>query len=246
MSELYNVYRDGKYLGSAYLELPAKMVEPLLELDVSDLNKLLHIINHMTEQQEQMGLAIVREFEGRYKEGKLTVYKLPSEDGGGTFEVAGVNDKYHSAKAHELRELINIGEHTEAELEAARHIVSYTEPVRKFFPNMQLADANPNIEFLLRDCGFNRGLKGAATILQIAIGMMGEDIDGVIGSESKEAFALWLKKPLDLALMITDARDEYERTSYPWKKTKRNESSSMWEGLVNRWQKAHIVSGRFV
>jgi lysozyme family protein len=200
----------------------------------------------MTEQQEQMGLAIVQEFEGRYKDGKLTVYKLPSEDKGGTFEVAGVNDKYHYTKAHELRELINRGEHTKAELEAARHIISYTEPVRKFFPSIQLADDNPDIEFLLRDCAFNRGLKGVATILQIAIGMVGKDIDGVIGDESKEAFALWLKKPLDLALMITDAREEYERGSYPWKSTKRNESSSLWKGLVNRWQKAQLVSGRFV
>jgi hypothetical protein len=46
MSEMYNIYRDGEYIGSAYLELPAEMVEPLLELDVSDLNRLLNVISH--------------------------------------------------------------------------------------------------------------------------------------------------------------------------------------------------------
>jgi hypothetical protein len=198
----------------------------------------------MTEQQEQMGLAIVREFEGRYKDGKLTVYKLPKEDLGGSFEVAGINDKYHSEKANELRTLINQGAHNEAELAAAQHIIDYTNPIRKFFPSEELADKNPNIEFLLRDCGFNRGLKGAATILQIALGI--EDIDGVIGPKSKEGFAMWLARPEDLALMIKDAREAYERTSYPWKRTKRNESSSLWEGLSNRWTKAHEASKRFI
>jgi lysozyme family protein len=195
----------------------------------------------MTEQQEQMGLAIVREFEGRYEDGKLIVYSLPPEDKGGTFEVAGVNDKYHYTKAHEFRKLINEGEQVEAELGVARYIITYTEPVRKFFPSTQLADAHPHIEFLLRDCAFNRGLKGAATILQIAIGMEGKDIDGVIGDESKKAFALWLEKSSYLALMITDAREQYERK---WKR--RNESSSLWKGLASRWQKAHAVSARFI
>jgi hypothetical protein len=49
MSELYKVYRDGEYLGSVYLELPAVMVEPMLELDTSDLVRLLEVIEHEHE-----------------------------------------------------------------------------------------------------------------------------------------------------------------------------------------------------
>jgi len=197
------------------------------------------------EQRLEMGMIIVREFEGRYKNGKLQVYYLPAEDTGGDYEIAGINDKYHPHEAKELRGLIEEdGRHEAAETQAAAYIVSYTNPVVNFFPSESLANANPNIEFLLRDCAFNRGNRGAATILQIAIGM--SDIDGVIGPQSKKAFAKWLEKPADLALMIKDAREEYERNTYPWKSNKRDESSSLWKGLASRWEKAHNASQQFI
>ena len=42
-----------------------------------------------------MGQAIVR-FEGRYRGGDLQVYNLPKGDGCGSFEVAGINERYPS------------------------------------------------------------------------------------------------------------------------------------------------------
>src|ERR1700746_3063085 len=123
------------------------------------------------EQRHAMGLAIVREFEGRYKDGKLQVYKLPVGDGGGAFEIAGINDRYHPSKAGQLKALIENGEHDKAEAEAADYIVEYTRCVLKFFPSAQAAEVVPAIEFMLRDTAFNRGCKGAAAVLPIALGM---------------------------------------------------------------------------
>ena len=194
-----------------------------------------------------MGRLIVSEFEGRYKSGKLQWYKLPSGDGGGSFEVAGINERYHEETAWALRRLIDDGFHEKAEAEAASYIIKYTGPVLKFFPSRESAEANPGVEFVLRDCGFNRGAKGAATILQIALGM--SDIDGIVGPATRAEFAKQLNEPGAKEVLgnLTKARETYERASYPWKPTGRNESSKFWKGLSNRWAKAHTIANtRFV
>lgn len=200
-----------------------------------------------TEQRQEMGFAIVREFEGRYRNGKLTVYMLPAGDGGGAFEVAGINDRYHATKANILRQLIESGAHEKAEMEAAAYIVEYTRPVLKFFPSHVAAEENPPIEFILRDSCFNRGPKGAATILQLALVM--DVIDGIIGPMTHREFAKQLEDPgvEDLLWRLTEARETYERSSYAWKPSARSESSKFWKGLSNRWAKAHtIATERFV
>jgi lysozyme family protein len=189
----------------------------------------------MNEKRIEMGKAIV-EFEGRFdKAGNLMVYKLPPGDGGGAYEVAGINERYHPSKAKQLKDLIEAGQHQKAMREASEYIEAYTRPVRKFFPSEELADQNPAIEFVLRDSAFNRGAKGAATILQIALGV---PIDGVIGPNSKAAFGLALHEA-NMLRRITAAREIYERNSYAWKSGKRDESSKFWAGLSNRWSKAH-------
>jgi hypothetical protein len=186
-------------------------------------------------KRKQMGLEIVA-FEGRFANGKLQVYQLPAGDGGGAYEIAGINDRYHPAKAKELRALIEGGQHEKARLEAGDYIVSYTDPILKFFPTPEDAEKNPHIEFLLRDTAFNRGAKGAATVLQLALGV---DPDGVVGPITKAAFKRALEDDALLAKKITEARQRYERTSYPWKKSTRDESSKFWKGLSSRWDKAH-------
>ena len=95
---------------------------------------------NVDEQRHAMGLAIVREFEGRYKDGKLQVYKLPVGDGGGAFEIAGINDRYHPSKAGQLKALIENGQHEKAEAEAADYILEYTRCVLKFFQPAQAAE----------------------------------------------------------------------------------------------------------
>jgi lysozyme family protein len=148
--------------------------------------------------------------------------------------------------AAKLKELIDEGMHGQAETQAAAYIEEYTRGVLRFFPNPEAANANPGIEFVLRDTCFNRGLKGAATVLQIALGM--HHIDGLIGPMSREKFAHKLDDPGPAAVLaaITAARETYERNTYEWKPASRDEKSKFWKGLSNRWAKAHQVAGGFV
>ena len=195
-------------------------------------------------KREQMGHEIVN-FEGRFKNGKLQVYKLPSGDGGGAYEIAGINERYHPQEALKLKNMIDAGENEKAKDECADYIVHYTDEVLNFFPDHSYAEANPHIEFLLRDSAFNRGPRGAGTILQLAIGA--QPVDGMVGPKTREVF----KKALDespslVATGITQARETYERNSYAWKKGKRDESSKFWAGLSNRWAKAQSVAEKLV
>jgi lysozyme family protein len=193
------------------------------------------------EKRQAMGKAIV-EFEGRYKDGKLQWYKLPPGDGGGDYEVAGINERYHPAKADRLKRLIDDGQHEQAEAEAAAYIEKYTQGVLGFFPSPEAASANPPIEFVLRDTAFNRGMKGAATVLQLALGI--EQIDGRVGPMTQREFARQLEQPGAAAVLraLTAAREQYERNVFAWKTSSRDESSKFWRGLSNRWAKAHEVA----
>jgi hypothetical protein len=189
-----------------------------------------------------MGKAIV-ELEGRFdRHGNLLIYKLPEGDGGGSFEVAGVNDRYHSKIAHRLKGLIESGEPDKALEEAADYIADYTETVLKFFPGGCDRSKCGHLEFILRDTCFNRGARGAGTVLQLALGML--DIDGVVGPATKAEFEKQLHE-LDaeqIALALTSARETYERNTYNWKKNARDESSKFWAGLSNRWKKSHQIA----
>jgi hypothetical protein len=192
-----------------------------------------------------MGKAIV-EFEGRYKDGKLQMYKLPAGDGGGEWECAGINSKYHPQECAKLRGLIEGGAYQEAEHEAARYIEEYTRGLVSFFPSPQSAEENPAIEFVLRDTAFNRGIKGAATVLQLALGM--SEIDGLCGPMTHREFARQLVEPgpAEVLVNLTKARETYERNVYAWKPNARDESSRFWKGLSNRWVKAHAAASEFV
>jgi hypothetical protein len=89
-------------------------------------------------------------------------------------------------------------------------------------------------------------LKGSATILQLALGM--HEIDGVVGPMTHREFAEQLRDPGadELLRNLTKARETYERSVYPWKRSSRDESSSLWKGLSNRWVKADKVAQSFV
>lgn len=185
--------------------------------------------------RERIAAHIVK-VEGRFdKQGRLQVYRLPKGDDGGTYEVAGINDKYHRAEAHALRALIQAGKHKQAEKRAGEYIMRYTDAVKGWWPPHKLR--RPDIELLLRDIFFNRGNRGAAATLQIALGV---HIDGRVGKITKAAFAATLKTRVDaLPKKLTAARATYERTKYPWKKRARNEKSPLWKGLRNRWNNTY-------
>lgn len=196
-----------------------------------------------TTKREKMGAHIVK-VEGRFdREGRLQVYQLPAADGGGRFEVAGINEKYHRPKAVKLRGMIQSGQHAAAKKAAADYIIDFTDKVVNWFPEGK-ASKYPHVEFLLRDVFFNRGNRGAAAVLQLALGVT---VDGRIGPVSRSAFYEALADDADaLAKKITAARAQYEKKTYPWKTRSRNERSPFWKGLSNRWAKTHKAAMELV
>jgi lysozyme family protein len=161
--------------------------------------------------------------------GRLQVYKLDPEDGGGRYEVAGINERYHKQLCDELVALIEAGQYAEAERRAVAFIADYTEGAAGW-------TSNPGVEFYLRDSMFNRGARGAAWILQEAVGA---PIDQVVGPQTLAAVAREETRPSALLQNLRRAREAYERL-------KRDESSRYWRGLVNRWNNALAAAKSFL
>jgi lysozyme family protein len=172
-----------------------------------------------------MAKAIV-DFEARRVNGKLTVYHPPANDGGGAYEVAGINVRYHPAQAAKLKALIEAGRADEAEIAAADFVLAYTEAAAAW-------TTDAGVEFYLRDAIFNRGPKGAARILQRALAVKD---DGEIGPITRSALA---RTSADqLLTKLRAARESYERDVVGYR-------ANFWSGLVNRWDKALITARAF-
>ena len=157
----------------------------------------------------------------RDAEGRLRAYRLPANDGGGSYEVAGINERYHPHTAAALKRLLDLGKHKEAETRAVEHIASYTDAVKDW-----VNDAA--VELFLRDCCFNRGPGGAAKILQLAVGAK---LDGHVGDKTKLAAKKWANRPILLLARLRMARERYEDLVAPGRLNLR-------AGLENRWDKA--------
>jgi lysozyme family protein len=122
---------------------------------------------------------------------------LAPEDGGGTYEVAGINDRYHPQEAEHLAQLIHAGQYEEAERQAKEIIATYTDFVTRW-------TASTAIECYLRDCAFNRGARGAARILQRAVGATD---DGTVGKITLELVGAQEGKPASLLKEMRRARE---------------------------------------
>jgi hypothetical protein len=180
------------------------------------------------EQRWEMARFIFSVEARKGKDGKLRVYKLRAADGGGTFEVAGINDRYHPEKARELAALIRAGKQTEAEREAIDYLATYTDVARKW-------TRVPALEAFLRDCAFNRGPKGALRILQLALKVAD---DGRFGPVTKGALTTAQAEPGELLLRLRAARGTYERRVAP----PVGKRAAFWEGLTNRWNQAEAFA----
>ena len=135
----------------------------------------------------------------RGKDGKLRVYKLPPADGGGTYEVAGINDRYHPGMAAHLKRCIEQGWHDRAEMDIRAYLADYTAVAAIW------AGGCAAVEAFLRDCAFNRGPKGALRILQLAIGAPD---DGKYGPATKAAFKDAMQSPGGLIKRLRLAREK--------------------------------------
>ena len=180
------------------------------------------------EQRTRMAKSIVAFEARRDGKGRLAVYALPAGDGGGRYEVAGINDRYHKAEVDHVITLIEAGRHDEAEAYVVEFIAKYTDVVVGW-------SDDPGVEFYLRDCAFNRGPKGAARILQRAVGVPD---DGEVGPQTRSAIADYT--PEQLLVRLRAVREAYEREV-----VHRDESSKFWRGLVNRWDNALTIARKF-
>lgn len=166
---------------------------------------------------------IILGYEARRDEkGRVRLYRLPASDGGGKWEYAGINERYHPHALARICSLMAAGKHQEAEEFAVQYIEEYTRPA-------SLISNEPALQFALRDICWNRGLGGARKTFQMALGVVA---DGQIGPKTKAAQRLAERAPFTLLKSIRDAREKYERVIVG-----RNEKSEFWTGLKNRWIK---------
>ena len=184
------------------------------------------------EQKLEMARFILSAEARRGKDGNLKVYKLPAADGGGTYEVAGINDRYHPQAASFIKRLLEEKRFKAAEEYIVDYLLHYTDIVSKW-------TQHPAIEAFLRDSVFNRGPKGALRILQLAIGVTD---DGNFGPKTRAALSESLKNPAILLKGLRRSREAYERKVAPPVGAR----AKFWDGLVNRWNKAYDFANKYI
>lgn len=119
-----------------------------------------------TPHADTFGKEIINLEARRDKDGNITTYKLPAADGGGTHEIAGINNKYHPKAYARIKKLIDAGKHQEAEQAVSDYIISYTQPAGDILVAQGVNSAAA--EFMLRDIYFNMGPGGTDKVLKRA------------------------------------------------------------------------------
>ena len=140
------------------------------------------------------------EWEGRKdKQGNLAVYKLPSGDMGGNFEVAGINDRYHP-EAFKAISSLPAQERAKA---AAEYIQGYTAPLVERLPQ--------TLQPFTQDLAFNRGLGGATKYIQQGLNALGQKVavDGGFGPKTLAAINQVEPRALMRAARDAQLQDEY-------------------------------------
>lgn len=175
----------------------------------------------------------------RDRQGNVRIFKLKPADGGGRFEYAGINDKYHPEALEQIRGMLATGRVASAEAFAVNYIAQYTDDVKLWKPV-------PAMEAFLRDSTFNRGAKGALRILQMALGVAA---DGKFGPITKAAMEAAQEDPQNtkantaaLLKKLRKARERYERRIAPPVGAR----AEFWPGLVNRWNAAEKMAAGYL
>jgi hypothetical protein len=101
--------------------------------------------------------------------GRIAVYSLPSGDGGGDYEVAGINQKYHPQEAAKLKAMVESGSSNEdIENEIMAYYKSFTQ---QGVDLINSATQSQGIELFMRDSTLNHGLRGTINVLSRALGI---------------------------------------------------------------------------
>jgi len=140
------------------------------------------------------------EWEGRKdKQGNLAVYKLPSGDMGGNYEVAGINDRYHP----EAFKAISSLPPQERAKAAAEYIQGYTAPLVERLPQP--------LQPFAQDLAFNRGLGCATKYIQQGLNSLGQKVavDGGMGPKTLTAINQVEPRALMRAASQAQLEDEY-------------------------------------
>ncbi len=105
----------------------------------------------------------------RDENGNLTVYKLPAGDGGGTHEIAGINNKNHPQEFARLKGMIESGRHDEAEQEASRYMMAYTQPASDVLEKSGVQSRG--LDYFIRDMYLNGGESFPSRVIHRALGI---------------------------------------------------------------------------
>lgn len=156
------------------------------------------------------------------KQGNLVPYELPAGDGGGSVEIAGINDRYHPDMVQKLLKM----QPAQREKAATDYYHGYTAPVRKW-------STHPAIQSFLQDTYINRGPGGTAWVIQRATGI---NEDGLPGPQTSKALQEAEKaNPAMLLNSLRRGREAYEVE----KVGTQGNRAKFQKGLQNRWNKAY-------
>jgi len=156
----------------------------------------------MRQEQDPLSIAALKtiNWEARKdKQGNVQVYKLPAGDMGGSFEVAGINDKYHPDAFKRIAAL-PAQERAQA---AAQYVKEYTSPFVSKLPEQ--------IRPFAQDLAFNRGMGGATKYIQQGLNALGQKVtvDGGLGPKTLAAINQVDPRALMRAASQAQLNDEY-------------------------------------
>ena len=155
--------------------------------------------------------------------GNLAVFKPPSGDGGGSFEVAGITQKFQPKEAAQLKRLIQQGRSGEAEKQAKQFFKKRAQPFVKH-------TSREGLKLQLTDTVHHRGEGGLRRVLQRATGSKARSSATLIRQLSKDPKAL--------------AKFNKARVDYELKEVDRGRASRVKfrRGLLNRFKQANIAA----
>jgi hypothetical protein len=154
--------------------------------------------------------------------GNLKVYYMPGNDGGGKYEIAGINVRYHPQKAAQLKSLIDQGQYQQAEAEAKAYIMQYTNTVAP------ISNGNAGIEYALRDAAFNRGQGGCNWMAKFAAGVTPLSLGSATAEQRKAILEAQNRDPIGFLNKFRAASETYERDRVGYR-------ANFWKGLTKRW-----------
>ena len=117
----------------------------------------------------------------------LRVTRLPSGDGGGKWEIAGICDGIEPKEFNLIKSMLDRGDREAAWDECLRYVIANTEPLVA----KGVAGSYP-IEFMLRDMTFNMGTAGTTKVVQR---MLDIEIDGKWGKATQAKCCLLYTSP---------------------------------------------------